>query len=73
MSPRKPPEAPKYGKVRISKILAAFNELREACRAEGTPRIQDAIDRYEPWADCALARPEHGCTACDLRDQPKIT
>lgn len=49
----------RYGKTRVAKILAAFNELRDACRAEGTPRIQDAFDRYEPWADYAMgAGPE---------------
>lgn len=47
----------RYGNVRITKIKTAFDELRAACRAEGTPRIQQAIDRYEPWADFAFARP----------------
>ena len=47
----------RYGDVRVSKIIAAFNELREACRAEGTPRIQEALDRYEPWADYAFTPP----------------
>ena len=44
----------RYGNVKVIKIVAAFNELRDACRSEGTPRIQDAIDRYEPWADYVM-------------------
>lgn len=52
----------RYGDVRITKIRAAFNELRAACRDEGTPRIQEALDRYEPWADFDAARPTQGET-----------
>lgn len=43
-----------YGRTNVAKIIAAFNELRAACRDEGTPRIQDALDRYEPWADFVM-------------------
>lgn len=50
-------EAERYGRVKVSKIMTAFNELRDACRSEGTPRIQDAIDRYEQWADFAYTQP----------------
>ena len=52
----------RYGDVRITKIMAAFKELRTACRDEGTPRIQEALDRYEPWADFVAARPKQGET-----------
>ena len=41
----------RHGNVRISKVIAAESELREAIRNEGTPRIQDAWDRCEPWLD----------------------
>ncbi|WP_386681937.1 hypothetical protein [Loktanella sp. R86503] len=43
------PEPTHFGRVRIVTILKAVNELRAACREEGTPRIQAAIDRAEPW------------------------
>lgn len=29
-----------------------LNDLRQACREEGTPRIQEAIDRAESRFDC---------------------
>ena len=48
----------RYGKVRVIKIREAFNELREACRDEGTDRIQNALDRYEPWAAYVLTEKE---------------
>lgn len=41
----------RYGQTRISKIYAAFNELRRVIRKEGTPDIQDAWDRVEPCLD----------------------
>lgn len=47
----------RYGKTRIHKIRAAQNDLREAIRAEGTPSIQDAWDRLEPWLDMPAAQP----------------
>ena len=43
------PDATHYGKARIATLRKAVDELRQACRQEGTPRIQDAIDRAEPW------------------------
>lgn len=49
-----PDRSDRYGNVKVIKIVAAFNELRDACRSEGTPRIQEAIDRYEPWADYVM-------------------
>ncbi|WP_375553379.1 hypothetical protein [Roseovarius mucosus] len=47
----------RYGKTRIHKIRAAQNALREAIRAEGTPAIQDAWDRLEPWLDMPTDQP----------------
>lgn len=40
-----------YGLARITKLRAAVSALRSAIRAEGTPAIQDAWDRVEPWVD----------------------
>lgn len=40
-----------YGNVRPATIQRAIDELRAACRDEGTPRIQEAWDRLEPWVD----------------------
>ena len=48
----------RYGNTRIVKIRAAQNALREAIRAEGTPRIQDAWDRLEPWIDAPIWKDE---------------
>jgi hypothetical protein len=48
---RLPPNVTHFGKVEIAELIAAVNELRSACREEGTPRIQAAIDRAEPWFD----------------------
>lgn len=42
---------PRYGNVRIVKLRAAVNTLRKAIQKEGTPDIQDAWDRCEPWVD----------------------
>lgn len=46
----------RYGKTRLSKIRKAVNELRAAIRAQGTPDIQDAWDRLEPWLDAPIWR-----------------
>jgi hypothetical protein len=43
-----------YGKARMGTIRAAVNELRAAIRAEGTPTVQDAWDRMEPWIDADI-------------------
>lgn len=40
-----------YGRTKLSKLRAAVNDLRTAIRAEGTPAVQDAWDRAEPWID----------------------
>lgn len=41
----------RYGKTRVSKIRAAFNDLRKAIRAGDNEAAEIALDRYEPWAD----------------------
>ena len=40
-----------YGHTKIAKLRAAVNGLRAAIRSEGTPAIQDAWNRAEPWID----------------------
>lgn len=44
----------RYGKTRMGKIRAAVENLRKAIRAEGTPAVQDAWDRLEPWIDAPI-------------------
>lgn len=46
-----------YGRTKLSKLRAAVQALRDAIRAEGTPAIQDAWDRCEPWVD-RIFKPE---------------
>lgn len=48
---RRHPMTDRYGDVSFPDLKAAYDALRAACREEGTPRIQAALDRYEPWAD----------------------
>ncbi len=50
----------RYGKVRVIKIQQAFNKLRADCRDEGTERIQNALDDYEPWADYVFTKEGEG-------------
>ena len=40
-----------YGQVKITKIRAAYNELREAIASGDLERAQEAFDRYEQWSD----------------------
>jgi hypothetical protein len=47
-----------FGQMPFAEVLRRYNALREACRAEGTPRVQQALDDWEPVADAALARPQ---------------
>lgn len=41
----------RYGNVKVTKIRAAYNALREAVRAGDMDAANAALDRYEPWAD----------------------
>lgn len=41
----------RYGKTRVAKIKAAYDDLREAVRAHDTEAAEAALDRYEQWAD----------------------
>lgn len=41
----------RYGATRVSKIRAAYNDLRQAIASGDIEAAQKAFDRYEPWAD----------------------
>jgi len=47
--------ADRYGNTKIRKIKAAYDDLRAAVRAGDSEAAQSAFDRYEQWADCAVA------------------
>lgn len=40
-----------YGKTRIVKIRAAYNDLRSAVQRGDMEAAQEALDRYEQWSD----------------------
>lgn len=40
---------PRYGNTRLSKIRAAFDELRHACQVSPDERVRDAWSRCEAW------------------------
>lgn len=44
----------RFGNVRVTKILRDLDRLRQAVHSEGTPAIQDAWDRMEPWWDAVV-------------------
>lgn len=46
----------RYGRRKISKMLAEWDALRHAVAAEGTPRVQAAFDACEEWIDFAFGR-----------------
>ena len=41
----------RYGRVKITTIQSAKNDLRQAIQSEGSPRIQALWDRLEQWID----------------------
>ena len=41
----------KYGQLNVAKIRKAYNDLRDAVRLGDFELAQDALDRYEQWAD----------------------
>lgn len=41
----------RYGKTRVSKIKAAYDDLRAAIRRGDIEAAEAALDRYEQWAD----------------------
>ena len=46
--------ATRYGQVKITKIRAAYNELRDAIASGDLERAQEAFDRYEQWSDYVM-------------------
>ena len=44
----------RYGNRKMPKIIREWRGLADACRAEGTPSIQAALDRVEPVIDAAF-------------------
>ena len=48
------PDPSRYGGVRVFKIKRALDDLRKAVRAGDFDAANDALDRYEPWAQIAF-------------------
>ncbi len=46
----------RYGQTKVSKIRAAYNDLRDAVRAGRFEEAEAALDRYEPWADYVFSK-----------------
>jgi hypothetical protein len=44
----------RYGNVRITKIKAAYDDLRRTVRFGDMEAAEAALDRYEQWADYAF-------------------
>ena len=50
----------RYGNRKVSKMIREWRELVEVCRREGTPAIQDALDRVESHIDYAYMKGSGG-------------
>jgi hypothetical protein len=46
----------KYGNRNVPKMIREWRALADLCRAEGTPAIQDALDKVEQHIDYAYRR-----------------
>jgi hypothetical protein len=46
----------KYGNRNVPKMIHEWRALADLCRAEGTPAIQDALDKVEQHIDYAYRR-----------------
>ena len=46
----------RYGRTKVSKIMAAYDDLRQAIRDRDLDAAEEAMDRYEPWADYVFGR-----------------
>lgn len=44
----------KYGNRNVAKMIRGWRRLADACRAEGTPAIQAALDDVEQYIDYAF-------------------
>ena len=51
MTARATPNPERYGRVKVSKIRAAYHDLRTAIRGGDIVAANEALDRYEQWAD----------------------
>ena len=45
------PYMEKYGQLNVAKIRKAYNDLRDAIGSGDFELAQNALDRYEQWAD----------------------
>ena len=50
----------KYGNRNVPKIIREWRALANLCRAEGTPAIQDALDKVEQHIDYAYGAQAEG-------------
>lgn len=46
----------RYGNRRVPKMREQWNAHRDACRAEGTPAVQETLDAVEEWIDFAFGQ-----------------
>ena len=46
----------KYGNRSVPKMIREWRALADLCRKEGTPAIQDALDKVEQHIDYAYRR-----------------
>ena len=46
----------RYGNRNVPKMIREWRALADLCRAEGTPAIQDALDKVEQHIDYAYRR-----------------
>lgn len=57
-----------YGQRPLSQMMREWRALADACRAQGTPDIQAALEDCEPWIDFAFAA---SATNPPTADQPE--
>ena len=50
----------KYGNRNVPKMIREWRTLADLCRAEGTPAIQDALDKVEQHIDYAYGAQAEG-------------
>lgn len=49
----------RYGVVPLHRLIRKLDRLRQVCRQQGTPDIQDALDAIEPSIDFLFDRSLH--------------
>lgn len=50
----------RYGNRKVAKMYREWRDLANLCRAEGTPAIQDALDKVEQHIDYAYRAETEG-------------